>query len=95
MVIENVNISKNVDNTFMMRVFIDNEDEKVEVVLDKVVFDDFILKQEEVVEVSSTEALTEKPIKDFHVNLIGTALYEVDDENGNVGKILKYPKKND
>lgn len=95
MVIENVNISKNIDNTFMIRVFVDDEDEKVEVILDKVMIEDFIIQREEAVEVSSTEALTKKPIEEFHVNLTGTALYEVNDESGNVGRIIKYPKNND
>lgn len=95
MVIENVNISKNIDNTFMIRVFVDDEDEKVEVILDKVMIEDFIIQREEAVEVSSTETLTKKPIEEFHVNLTGTALYETDDENGNVGRIIKYPKNND
>lgn len=95
MVIENVNILKNEDDTFMIRVFVDDEDEKVEIVLDKVMIEDFIIKREEVTEVSSTESLIEKPIEEFHVNLTGTALYETDDGNGNVGRIIKYPKKND
>lgn len=89
MVIENVNISKNADGTFMMRVFIDNEYEKVEVVLDKVILDDFILKREEVVEVLSTK----EDIREFHVNLEGIALYEANDESGSVGRIIKYPKE--
>lgn len=89
MVIENVNISKNIDNTFMIRVFIDNEDEKVEVILDKVMLEDFIVKQEKVIEVSSTK----EDISEFYVDLKGIALYEANDENGNVGRIIKHPKK--
>ena len=93
--IENVNILKNNDGTFMMRVFIDNGYENVEVILDKVVFDDFILKQEEViVKPQKTETIgTKDCVKEFHVNLKGIALHEVDDESGNVGRILRCPKE--
>ena len=98
MVIENVNISKNEDNTFMMRVFIDNGYEKVEVIVDKVIFDDFILTQSEGVGVITEPQkagiiATNKSLKEFHVNLKGVALQEVN--NGNVGRVIKYPKKND
>lgn len=89
MVIENVNISKNEDDTFMIRVFVDDEDEKVEVILDKVMIEDFIVKQEKVVENLSTK----EDISEFHVDLKGIALYETNDENGNVGRIIKHPKK--
>ena len=91
MVIENVNISKNADDTFMIRVFIDDKDEKVEIILDKVMLEDFIVKQEKVVENLSTK----EDISEFHVDLKGIALYEADDENGIVGKILRHPKTND
>lgn len=93
MVIENVNISKNEDNTFMMRVFIDNGYEKVEVIIDKVILEDFILEQEEVItKPRKVEAIgTKECVKEFHVNLRGTALQEVD--NDNVGRIIKYPKE--
>ena len=98
MIIENANISKNEDGTFMMRVFIDNGYEKVEVIVDKVIFDDFTLEQEEVVEVITEPQkagiiATNKSLKEFHVNLKGIALQEVN--NGNVGRVIKYPKKND
>lgn len=95
MVIENVNISKNNDDTFMMRVFIDNEYEKVEVIIDRVIFDDFILKQEEViVKPQKTETIgTEDCVKEFHVSLEGTAFHEADDGSGNVGRILRQPKE--
>lgn len=99
MIIENANISKNEDNTFMMRVFIDNGYEKVEVIIDKVIFDDFILTQSEGVEVITEPPqkagiiATNKSLKEFHVNLKGIALQEVN--NGNVGRVIKYPKKND
>ena len=98
MIIENANISKNEDGTFMMRVFIDNGYEKVEVIVDKVIFDDFTLEQEEVVEVitkpqKAGTIATNECIKEFHVNLKGTALHEVN--NGNVGRVIKYPKNND
>ena len=89
MVIENVNISKNVDDTFMIRVFIDDEDEKVEIILDKVILEDFIVKQETVVENLSTK----EDIREFRVDLKGIALYESNDESGNVGRVIKYPKK--
>lgn len=89
MVIENANISKNVDGTFMIRVFIDDEDEKVEIVLDKVILEDFIVKQEKVVENLSTK----EDIREFHVDLKGIALFETNDESGNVGRVIKYPKK--
>ena len=49
MVIENINISKNVDDTFMIRAFIDNKDEMVEIILDKVMLEDFIVQQENVI----------------------------------------------
>lgn len=89
MVIENANISKNVDGTFMMRVLIDDEDEKVEIILDKVMLEDFIVKKEEVVK----ELSTGKDTGEFHVDLKGIALYEANDESGNVGRIIKYPKE--
>ena len=101
MVIENVNISKNNDGTFMMRVFIDSNDEKVEVVLDRVMLDDFILKQEEIEIIeeiivkpkeSETTAIKESA-KEFHVDLKGIALLEEDGRGGNVGRILRHPKK--
>ena len=100
MVIENVNISKNVDDTFMIRVFIDNGDEKVEVILDRVMLEDFTVKQEEIIEVITKPQkvrtiATKESIEEFHVNLTGIALYGVDDGNGNVGRVIKYPKKND
>ena len=98
MVIENANISKNTDGTFMMRVFIDNGYEKVEVIVDKVIFDDFILTQSEGVEVITEPQkagiiATNKSLKEFHVNLKGIALQEVN--SGNVGRVIKYPKNND
>ena len=100
MVIENANILKNEDDTFMMQVFIDNGYEKVEVIVDRVIFDDFILTQSEGVEVITEPQkagiiATNKSLKEFHVNLIGTALHEVDDGNGSVGRVIKYPKNND
>lgn len=95
MVIENANISKNEDGTFMMRVFIDNGYEKVEVIIDKVIFDDFILKQEEViVKPQKVEVIgTKDCVKEFHVNLKGIALHEVDDKSGSVGRIIRHPKE--
>lgn len=99
MVIENVNILKNEDDTFMMQVFIDNGYEKVEVIVDRVIFDDFILTQSEGVEVITEPQqkagiiATNKSLKEFHVNLKGIALQEVN--SGNVGRVIKYPKNND
>ena len=100
MVIENVNILKNEDDTFMMQVFIDNGYEKVEVIVDRVIFDDFILTQSEGVEVITEPQkagiiATNECIKEFHVNLKGIALHEVDDGDGSIGRIIKYPKNND
>lgn len=95
MVIENANISKNNDGTFMMRIFIDEKDEKVEVVIDKVILDGFILKQEAIiVEPRNTETIaTKESVKEFRVNLKGIALLEEYDKSGNVGRIIKYPKE--
>ena len=101
MVIENVNISKNNDGTFMMRVFIDNNDEKVEVILDRVMLEDFIIKQEEfevieeiIMKPKEAKTIATKGfVKEFHVDLKGIALLEEGDKSDNVGRIIKYPKE--
>ena len=91
MVIENINISKNVDDTFMIRAFIDNKDEMVEIILDKVMLEDFIVKQENVI----SNLIGKEDIDGFRVNLEGIALYEKDGDSSIVGKILRHPKTND
>ena len=91
MVIENINISKNVDDTFMIRAFIDNKDEMVEIILDKVILEDLILKQENVI----SNLIGKEDIDGFRVNLEGIALYEKDGDSSIVGKILRHPKTND